>query len=127
MDMNDAISYVLRFGVVASVLLVSVGTILLFADNGSNGFSLSQIANVNAGINSAVITVPAIISGLSALQGIDFVLLGLMVLMATPVTRVFLSIFAFLYDRNWIYVIITAIVFIYLMIAVFIVPSLLAH
>jgi uncharacterized membrane protein len=127
MDMNDAISYVLRFGVVASVLLVSVGTILLFADNGSNGFSLSQIANVNAGINSAVITVPAIISGLSALQGIDFVLLGLMVLMATPVTRVFLSIFAFLYDRNWIYVIITAIVFIDLMIAVFIVPSLLAH
>lgn len=127
MDMNDAISYVLRFGVVASVLLVSVGTILLFADNGSNGFSLSQIANVNAGINSAVITVPAIISGLSALQGIDFVLLGLMVLMATPVTRVFLSIFAFLYERNWIYVIITAIVFIDLMIAVFIVPSLLAH
>ena len=127
MDMNDAISYVLRFGVVASVLLVSVGTILLFADNGSNGFSLSQIANVNAGINSAVITVPAIISGLSALQGIDFVLLGLMVLMATPVTRVFLSIFAFLSERNWIYVIITAIVFIDLMIAVFIVPSLLAH
>jgi uncharacterized membrane protein len=127
MDMNYVISYVLRIGVVASVLLVSAGFILLFVNNGSNGLALSQIASANSGINSSIFTVPAIIGGIFAYQGIDFILLGLIVLMATPVTRVFFSIFAFLYNKNWIYAVITLIVFIDLMIAVFVVPSLLVR
>ncbi len=127
MDMNNAISYVLRIGVVLSVLLALTGAILLFADNGSNGFALSQIASATTGINSSGFTVPEIIGGLFTYQGVDFILLGLIVLMATPVARVFLSIFAFLYNKNWIYAVITLIVFIDLMIAVFIVPSLLVR
>lgn len=127
MDMNYAISYVLRIGVVASLLLVTIGVILLYINNGSNGFTLSQISGVNSGINSAGFSTSGIIGGLYAHQGLDFILLGLIVLMATPIVRVFLSIFAFLYKKNWVYVLITSIVFIDLLIAIFIVPKLIIH
>ncbi len=127
MDMNDAISYVLRVGVVSSFLLIAAGAMLLFVDGSSNGFTLNQIANVNTGINSSSFTVTAIIDGLYAYQGLDFVMLGLIILIATPVLRVFLSVFVFLYEKNWLYLAITLIVFIDLMFAIFIVPGLLMN
>lgn len=127
MEINDAISYVLRIGVVASSLLIILGTVLLFIGNGSNGFSLSEIASANTQINSSMFSISDIISGTFVYQGMDFMLLGLMVLIATPVVRVLLSIFAFLHERNWLYAAITLIVFIDLMVAVLIVPGLLTH
>ena len=127
MDMNDVISYVLRIGVVASLLLIIIGAVFLFAAGKSNGFALNQIASTNNGINSSKFSTSTIISGLSRYQGLDFILLGLIILIATPVIRVFLSTLAFLYERNWLYFAITLIVFIDLMVAVFVVPGLLAH
>lgn len=127
MDMNDAISHVLRIGVVASLLLIAIGLAFLFAAGGSNGFTLNQIASSNTTINSSRFSTSTLISGLSSYQGLDFILLGIIVLIATPVMRVFLSVFAFLREKNWLYLTITLIVFIDLMVAIFIVPGLLAH
>lgn len=127
MDMNDLVSYVLRIGIVASILLIAVGLVFLFATGGSNGFTLNQIASSNTIVNSSRFSTPAIINGLPRYQGLDFILLGIIVLVATPVMRVFLSILAFLREKNWIYAAITLIVFADLMVAIFVVPGLLAH
>lgn len=51
--------------------------------------------------------------------------LGIAVLFATPVVRVFLSIFSFAMERNWLYAAITLIVFIDILVALFVVPALL--
>lgn len=45
-----------------------------------------------------------------AFSGRGLIQFGLLVLIATPVARVAFSIFAFLYERDWTYVLITAIV-----------------
>lgn len=127
MNMNYAVSYVLMAGVIASLLLLTTGIILLFLNGGSNGFSISSISRTDTHINSSQFPVSAVLSGLSTYQGLDFILLGLMVLIATPVVRVLLSVLIFLYNRNWLYVAITLIVFIDLMVAVFVVPGLLVH
>jgi uncharacterized membrane protein len=49
------------------------------------------------------------------------------ILIATPVSRVAMSILLFSKSKNWLYVAITAIVFINLMIAIFILPALLGR
>ena len=52
---------------------------------------------------------------------------GVMILIATPVARVAMSIALFAKSRNWLYVAITVVVFINLMIAIFILPALLGR
>lgn len=127
MEMSDAIAYVLRAGIIVSLALIIIGTALLFADKGSNGFSLSEITNVNTKINSSIFSLKDLAKGISAYQGLDFILLGMIVLIATPAARVLSSVFAFIYEKNWIYVVITLIVFVNLMVAVLVVPGLLGH
>jgi uncharacterized membrane protein len=127
MDMDKLISNVLRTGVIISLILILIGTVLLFADNGSNGFTMAQIINVNSKINSSIFSIAGMVNGLFSLQGADFILLGIIVLILTPITRVITSVLSFLYERNWLYVIITVIVFIDIMVAIFIVPVILGH
>lgn len=127
MEINDTISYVLITGVVASLLFVVAGVALIFANNGSNGFTLGEIANGHVVVGQSMFSAAEISQGIFALQGADFVLLGLIVLIATPVVRVLMSVLVFAYERNRLYAAITLIVFVDLMVAVFIVPGLLAH
>lgn len=49
--------------------------------------------------------------GLKALEPLAIVQTGVVVLLATPVLRVLFSIFAFLFERDYLYVVITCIVF----------------
>ena len=98
MDMDRLISNVLRIGVVLSLILIIIGTLLLFVNNGSSGFPLSEIINVNSKINSSQFSLSDIINGIASFQGINFILLGIVVLVITPIARVVCSIFAFLYE-----------------------------
>ena len=50
-----------------------------------------------------------------AFSGRALIQFGLLILIATPVARVAFSIFAFLYERDWTYVLITAIVLVLLL------------
>ncbi len=67
-------------------------------------------------------TVAAEIYGVQA--GEYIIVAGIIMLTATPILRVALSVFAFATERDWLYVAITAIVFINLMVAVLLVPLL---
>jgi uncharacterized membrane protein len=57
--------------------------------------------------------------------GIELTYAGVIILIATPVTRVAMSIALFSKSRNWLYVAITTVVFINLMIAIFLLPLIL--
>jgi uncharacterized membrane protein len=54
----------------------------------------------------------------AALRPSGFLALGLLVLIATPIFRVIASIFVFIYERDWRFVVITFIVFLIVMISV---------
>ena len=115
MELERAIGITLRLGVALSVALIFIGIFLILV-NGSWG-DLS-------GVNSSTFSFAQIVSGLFQLDGISFMFAGLIVLIATPITRVLISIFGFFFERNWLYVIITLIVFINLMVAIFIILGL---
>ncbi len=127
MEMNDSIAYVLKIGVVISIILIMIGAVLLFLQGSSNGFPIGELASTSSKINSSMFSFSDMINGLLSYQGLDFMLLGIIVLIITPIARVIASVLSFIYERNWLYVVITLIVFINIMVAIFVVPGLLGH
>ncbi|AAK40381.1 DUF1634 domain-containing protein [Saccharolobus solfataricus] len=122
MDFNNIIGNTLRIGVIISAIIIIFGVALLFVNNGSNGFTITQISSSNSIVNSSIFKPSEIFSGLPKLYGLDYIYLGLMVLIATPVLRVLLGIAQFASERNKLYTIITIIVFFNLMFAIFLLP-----
>ncbi|AKA73373.1 DUF1634 domain-containing protein [Saccharolobus solfataricus] len=122
MDFNNIIGNTLRIGVIISAIIIIFGVALLFVNNGSNGFTITQISSSNSIVNSSIFKPSEIFSGLPKLYGLDYIYLGLMVLLATPVLRVLLGIAQFASERNKLYTIITIIVFFNLMFAIFLLP-----
>jgi len=55
-------------------------------------------------------TIPGILREAAKFHGRGLIQLGLLILIATPVARVIFSVFAFLYQNDWIYVAVTLVV-----------------
>ncbi|MDP7976608.1 MAG: DUF1634 domain-containing protein [TACK group archaeon] len=60
---------------------------------------------------------------MSAFNGISYIYLGIMVLIVTPIMRVVLLIFQFLYERNKLYFIISVIVLFNMLFALLLLPA----
>jgi Predicted membrane protein len=106
---EKAISIVLRGGVLLSALIVCAGLALLFLSKG-------EIAK-GAGIDAAIAFpkgLSALLAGIEAVDPPSILVLGLLILVVTPIIRVAVSIVAFLASRDWLYAIITASVLILL-------------
>jgi uncharacterized membrane protein len=103
-----AISNLLRGGVALSLALIVLGTIATFAQHPtyfSQSVELTRLTAPNAIFPHAL---GDLIVGLRAFRGEAIVLLGLLVLMATPIVRVAVSILAFVYQGDRVYTLITA-------------------
>ncbi|MCL5238958.1 MAG: DUF1634 domain-containing protein [Candidatus Marsarchaeota archaeon] len=124
MKMQDAVGTELRYGSAASVALIILGLALLVANNGGGGYSLQQIASATSRINTAQFPLQDVAASLGNLDGLSFILLGLMVLVATPILRVAISVVAFAKERNALYTLITLIVLLNLLVALLVVPGL---
>jgi uncharacterized membrane protein len=100
-----AISSILRAGVMISASLIVAGMLLSAADppDGRRS-SLRSLTGARATFPHSV---GAVIHGAAHWQGPAVVLLGLLVLVATPVVRVAASIVGFLYERDRPFVVIT--------------------
>jgi uncharacterized membrane protein len=104
------IAYVLRGGVTISVVVVLAGLIITFVHHREYFRSrpaLGALTNPGASYPS---TVGAVIEGARKGRGQAIVSLGLLLLIATPVARVAVSIAVFVIERDRLYVVITAIV-----------------
>lgn len=105
------VSTLLRSGVLISLLLVAIGAILMFA-TGSTGYSegldLQKLLAVDGTLATAwPRTIGGVITGALAGQPYALILLGLLLLIATPVLRVATSAVLFLTERDYLYVAIT--------------------
>ncbi len=97
-----AISYVLRIGVVLSVLLVSAGLGLIFANHGSYlhfSSNTSYKSLTSAGYNFPH-TISQLFSDLAHGDGRGVIGLGLIVLILTPVLRVAVGVLSFIYEKD---------------------------
>lgn len=117
MDMNDVIGYTLRIGVLISIALIIIGFVLL-----SNNPQFSELMSTNSRFNTSLVKPEEVFRGIRKGNGVDFILLGLMVLIATPVARVVMGIIQFAKQKDIVYVIITLIVLFNLLLAIFILP-----
>jgi uncharacterized membrane protein len=112
-----AIATLLRTGVVLSITIVTVGIIFTFVhhpDYFSSRPALGTLTSANAHFPSSI---GDVVAGLRNLRGQSIVMAGLLLLIATPVARVALSIVVFVVERDRLYIIITTTVLTILLIS----------
>jgi uncharacterized membrane protein len=104
--LDEIIGTLLRTGVLIAAFFVLTGGVLyLIRENGpvpNYHVFRSEPENLR--------NVPGIVHTALALRGRGLIQFGLLVLIATPILRVAFSVFAFLHERDWIYVAFTLIV-----------------
>jgi len=103
------IGKLLRVGVIISAVVILIG-MALFIFSGQSGY---------AGTTHPT-TPTAILTGVVALKPYAIIMLGLFLLILTPVLRVVVSIYAFFKEKDFLYTAITTVVLVILVIAMFI-------
>ena len=111
------ISNLLRTGVILSLLLVVAGTILSFVHHPSYLHSGRDLAHLTRPGAAFPHSIPDLRQSLLTFRGRGVVTLGLLVLIATPVMRVAVSILAFRHDRDRPFVLITTVVLLLLILS----------
>ena len=106
---------VLRWGVVSAALVVAAGAAVFLVRHGAE----PPPYQVFRGEPSDLKTVPGIVRDALAGRGRGLIQLGLLLLIATPVTRVVLSMGVFAIQRDRRYVLITLIVLVVLLYSLF--------
>jgi uncharacterized membrane protein len=107
-DMREMIGNTLRIGVVTACCIALVSGIYYLIRHGGEPIpDLTTFHKEPASYTS----VQGIFKGLATLSAKDWMQLGVLVLMLTPILRVALSLVDFARQRDWLYVVITAIVF----------------
>nr|WP_283163473.1 DUF1634 domain-containing protein [Sporolactobacillus mangiferae] len=103
------IGWTLRIGIAISSVIIIFGLILLYAE-GQSGYEANLYPT----------HIKDIMQGCFALKPYGVILMGLLALMLTPVFRVGISIIAFLIEKDYLYTVITLIVFSILIISFYI-------
>jgi uncharacterized membrane protein len=96
----------LRIGVIISASVVVFGAVIFVFKHGFEAPNYISFHKQNAG-NWSIKTV---VNGVLALHSYYIILLGIYILVATPVLRVAFSVVAFIYEKDKMYVIFTLIV-----------------
>lgn len=103
-----AISRLLRGGVVLSMSVVLAGMVLTFVHHPDYVTSKPALVQLTAVAQSFPHNIADVWKGLAQVRGQALVTFGLLLLIATPVARVALSIIIFAIERDRLYVVITA-------------------
>ncbi|MDB5303316.1 MAG: hypothetical protein JWM97_865 [Phycisphaerales bacterium] len=104
------ISTLLRLGVGASLTIILAGMALTFVHHPDYLRSKEALERVTGPRSAFPHTMRQVIIGLRQGEGRAVVTVGLLLLIATPVARVAVSILAFVYERDGVFVVITSIV-----------------
>lgn len=106
---------VLRWGVVTAATVVALGAAVFLVRHGAE----RPVYEIFRGEPTDLTTVPGILGDARAGRGRGLIQLGLLLLIATPVARVVLSIGIFALQRDRRYVLITLVVLVVLLYSVF--------
>jgi len=104
------IGMLLRVGMLASAAVILLGGVLFLARHGQAVIDYKVFRGAPPGLDNFAGIALGVMHG-HALAIIQF---GLLMLIATPVARVAFSVYAFLSERDYLYVVISSIVFVVL-------------
>lgn len=104
--MDEIMGTLLRTGVVLAAAVVFAGGVVYLTRHRvpPNNYHVFQGEPVE------LRTISGILREAFAFRGRGLIQLGLLILIATPIARVVFSVFAFLYQRDWTYVVVTLLV-----------------
>jgi uncharacterized membrane protein len=108
-----AIATLLRIGVVLAAVLVAVGGVLVMRHPGAPVPSYTQFhppGSLPAGAH-ALTSITGVFRHLADPSGASIIELGLLVLIATPIARVIFAVVGFARERDYLYVVISLLVF----------------
>ena len=108
--MDELMGLLLRTGVLLAACIVLVGGVIYLA-----GHPFPSDYRVFRGEPERLRVISGILSEAIAFHARGLIQLGLLVLILTPIGRVTFSVFAFLYQRDWMYVVFTLIVLLLLL------------
>jgi len=117
--MEQIVGRILQLGVLLAAVVVLVGAFLLVSQS---GFTVASFRTF-AGEPSALTSVGQIIRGAFTGESRAIVQLGILLLIATPVTRVAITLVAFVYHRDRFYIAVTALVLALLLYGLFFGPG----
>lgn len=122
-SMGSVVGHVLRYGVLLSAAITLFGTALLVAQDGYTGVEITLAYNPSAVPHGNFdVSFSALLSGLESLQPFAYIELGVLILLATPVSRVMISVFLFAAEGDRLYAYITAVVLVVLLFSIFVTP-----
>ena len=109
-QMDELIGLLLRIGVILAACIVLVGGVVYLA---RHPYPIDY--RVFRGEPERLRVISGILSEAIALHGRGLIQLGLLALILTPIARVAFSVFVFVYERDWMYVVFTLIVLLLLL------------
>lgn len=101
-DIQVILGTLLRVGVISSMTVVFIGGLIYLFFNHSNLIDYAKFDPGKSGLSS----IAAIFSGLKTFDGASIIQFGTILLIFTPIARVVFSIFSFLIERDYLYVLI---------------------
>ncbi len=119
------IGLVLRSGVTISFAIVALGSILLFVESQTGYGGLGTAEQLSS--TRFLLGLVPLFQGVFAGRPFAIIELGLILLFATPVARVFVSIFLFVEEKRLIFVGITILVLTILLLSTFVIGPLIAN
>jgi uncharacterized membrane protein len=105
-DVDQLLGNLLRIGVIVATIVAAIGGVLYLAQHGGEPTG----HRVFHGEPAELTHVGSIARGAFGLRAAAIVQLGLVLLIATPVARVAMSLVAFILQRDRVYVVVTSIV-----------------
>jgi uncharacterized membrane protein len=112
-----AISRLLRIGVLVSLCVITVGIAVSFVHHPDQATSKDEYQRL-VGPGARIAHTPMeVVDGLAHFRGQAIVVLGLVLLVATPIARVAVSIVAFLHQRDRIFAAVTTLVLLLLLLS----------
>jgi uncharacterized membrane protein len=107
-DMRELIGNTLRIGVVTACTIALISGMYYLIRHGREMVPDYTVFRKEP---ASFTSIGGILNGLTTLAAKDWIQLGVLVLMLTPILRVALSLIDFARQKDWLYVVITAIVF----------------
>jgi len=86
------------------------------------GIPLSTIVNLKLGVDTSLFGINSILHYDAKLDGLSFILTGLLVLIAIPIVMVAINLVRFIIEKDRLYIALAAITLLNLMIAILIIP-----
>jgi uncharacterized membrane protein len=105
-DMENVIGYLLRYGVITASLVVLAGGIVYLFRHGHQVPEYRQFRGEPDKMRNLRLMWQAMLRG----EGRPLIMLGLLILIATPIARIAFSIFGYLLEKDYLYTVLTAIV-----------------